>query len=130
MARTKLAALIEDEQVETPVDWSARLDVLENRIIELEEVITKLTTKTKTVSIQKVETYNGEEIPSMDEYQFGLKMNDQDKIISAINAAKILPPNLIVDGRHTAENIGAICGFIVDEEMLDEVYKQVKHEIE
>ena len=52
-----------------------------------------------------------------------LRLNLTDKIQSAKNATAILPPNLIVDGRHSKENIGAICGFIVDDDMWDMIYE-------
>jgi hypothetical protein len=29
----------------------------------------------------------------------------------------------VVEGRHTKENIGAICGFIVTEEMMELLYE-------
>lgn len=77
-------------------------------------------------SIQKVEEFNGEVIPDQND---NMRMSYADKIISARNACAILPPNLIVDGRHTAKNVGAICGFVVDDEMLDEVYSTFKHEV-
>jgi hypothetical protein len=40
------------------------------------------------------------------------------------NAIKILPPNLIVEGRHAKQNIEAICGFKISDEMMEEVYSK------
>ena len=95
------------------------LKTLQKRIDELEAKIDKKPAKS---SINRVEIYNGEEefVPR-EESKF--KMDAKDKLISIKNAIQILPPNLKVDGRHTKENIQAICGFLVDEEMLDSVYE-------
>jgi len=52
-----------------------------------------------------------------------LKMGYTMKIQSMRNAIKILPPNLRTpDGKHTPENIGAICGFQVTPEMFEQAY--------
>jgi len=86
--------------------------------------------KKKTIpapSINKLETFNGEVENNDDQYS-GMRMNDDDKIVSMTNAVKILPPNMIKNGRHAAENVRAICGFAVTEEMLDKVYANFKHE--
>jgi hypothetical protein len=79
-------------------------------------------TAKRAPAINKVETFNGEKHPEPRE-DTKMKMNYEDKLGSLKNATIILPPNLKVDGRHLAENCGAICGFIVTDEMLDEVYK-------
>jgi len=52
-------------------------------------------------------------------------MNDLDKLASMQNALKILPPNLLQDGRHSPENVQAICGFPVTEEMLNAAYERL-----
>ncbi len=57
----------------------------------------------------------------------GMRMDYDTKIQSMTNAVKILPPNMIKDGRHLRENIQAICGFMVSDEMMDEVYKEYTH---
>jgi hypothetical protein len=57
-----------------------------------------------------------------------LAMDYEFQLISMMNGIKILPPNLIKDGRHLRENIQAICGFTITEEMMDEVYKDFTHE--
>ena len=97
-------------------DLVIRINELENRLSILEP---KKATEGK--SINKVETFNGEEEPKQ---RSNMSMGSKDKLLSAQNAVKILPPNLIVDGRHIAKNVSAICGFIVSEEMLDEVYAE------
>jgi hypothetical protein len=51
-------------------------------------------------------------------------MNDDDQLQSAKNACKVLPPNYKVDGRHTAENVKALCGFEVTQDMLDTIYAE------
>lgn len=72
--------------------------------------------------IQKTETFNGEE-PFDPDPQAGIKMKYDDKIQSMKNAIAILPPNMVdKDGRHLRENIQAICGFMVDEQMIKEAY--------
>ena len=78
-------------------------------------------------SVQRTDRhYDEEPIPPHEES--GLKMRYSDKIFSMQNAAKILPPNLIVDGRHSKEKIEALCGFKVTDEMMDEAYATLKHE--
>lgn len=54
-------------------------------------------------------------------------MDFEHKIQSMSNAIKILPPNMIVNGRHLKENVQAICGFIVTDEMMDLAYKDFVH---
>ena len=96
------------------------VELLKERITELETKVVKKATPLK--SINKVEDFNGEsETKPYDDNK--LRLNDLDKLTSAKNAIKILPPNLVVEGRHTKENIGAICGFIVTEEMMELLYE-------
>lgn len=96
-------------------------------IEELQERIDKLEAKsirTKAErSINQVEEFNGEEESIIETYNSGLDMKYADKIISARNACKILPPNLIEkSGKHARSNIEAICGFKIDDEMYEEIY--------
>jgi hypothetical protein len=106
---------------------------LQKRIVALEEQVQELlklsTGKTSTertdTSIQKVESFNGEEIPAATE---NLRMNSADKVRSMENVIKILPPNYIEDGRHSITNISAVCGFEVTQEMHDDLYSRVKHQ--
>lgn len=56
------------------------------------------------------------------EFRNRMSMNDEDKLQSMRNAVMILPPNMVVDGRQTRENISAICGFKVTEEQWDLLY--------
>lgn len=56
-----------------------------------------------------------------------LAMDDEFKIISMKNAIKILPPNMIIEGRHRKENVQAICGFMVTDKMMDEAYEGYTH---
>lgn len=97
-----------------------------DRLDALEAKIEELLVKRKSVSLQKVEGFNGEEIPQQEESR--MKMTHEEKLVSMTNAAKILPPNMIVDGRHSRENVQALVGFLVSEEMMDEVYSKFKHE--
>jgi len=97
-------------------------------LIRIEDLENKINKKgIKGSSINKVESFNGEsELEPREEA--GFRLTAADKIVSAKNAAKILPPNLIVEGRHTKENISAICGFQVDDDMMDEIYLDLVHE--
>lgn len=95
-----------------------RLDRLEKMLLPRQQKLT---------SIHKVEDFNGDVAPEV-ENDSRLKMGYNDKIASMKNVIKILPPNLIVDGRHVAANIEAICGFKIDEAMLDEAYRDFSHD--
>jgi hypothetical protein len=106
---------------------------LQKRIVALEETVQELLklstgktgTKRTETSIQKVEDFNGEEIPAATE---NLRMTPADKVRSMENVIKILPPNYIEDGRHSITNIAAVCGFEVTPEMHDDLYSRVKHQ--
>lgn len=100
------------------------LQELQERVTNLEQKILGLE---KPRSIQKVETFNGEEAP--EPHHGPMKMNHEEQLFSMTNAAKILPPNLIKNGRHARENIQALVGFLVSEEMMDEMYATFKHEV-
>jgi hypothetical protein len=99
-----------------------------NERVLLLEANTKIEKGPSGRSIHKVEDFAGEVATPVSEYVGLNRMDYNDKIASARNACMILPPNLIVDGRHTAENVGAICGFIVTEEMLEDIYATITHE--
>ena len=101
------------------------VSLLLTRVEDLENKINKKIIKGS--SINKVEAFNGEADLEPRE-EAGFRLTSADKIVSAKNAAKILPPNLIVEGRHTKENISAICGFQVDDDMMDEIYLDLVHE--
>lgn len=88
----------------------------EDRLNEIEKIVYR-----KAPSIQKVEAFNGEE--EIQREESNLKMQYEDKIASVQNACKILPPNLLVDGKHVPKNVSAICGFLVTEEMIDRAYE-------
>ena len=98
-------------------DLEEQLAVVSERLDKLEAELTP----PKGESIHHVEDYNGETASSV-RPENNLKMNFRNKVASATNACKILPPNLIVNGRHLKENVTAICGFIVDKKILDAVY--------
>lgn len=108
-------------------------------IKDLEEVIEQLTKKTeslterldalektansKPISINKIETFNGDVEPKQRE-KTNLEMNNRSKLASMTNAVAILPPNLLVNGRHDKTNVAAICGFEVTDAMLEAVYSK------
>lgn len=115
---------------EVVVDYKATIEELLKRVCALENTIAddkENKTKKQEATINKIETYNGDATPTAHE-DSAMRLNYSDKIFSAKNAAKILPPNLIVEGRHSRENISAICGFQVTEEMMDEIYLDFKHD--
>ena len=111
-----------EAKVECTCNCSENVALLTKIIDSLVDRVAKLEIKKESpkASIHKVEEFNGE---VAEEYTGGMRMQYDDKIISMKNAIAILPPNLMEDGKHTASNIGAICGFIVTEEMYDELYK-------
>ena len=79
--------------------------------------------------LQKVEIFNNEEVPDRNEEASGMtKWNEEDKVNSIINTIKILPPNMIVNGRHKIENIQALNVFRVTEELIDKAYENFSHE--
>lgn len=78
------------------------------------------------VTIQKFEQHDVE-TPEPKYEDRPMAMDYEHKIQSMTNAIKILPPNMIVDGRHRKENVQAICGFMVTDEMMDLAYKDFVH---
>jgi len=80
--------------------------------------------------LTNVEKFNGETVPQPEEREgsLGWRMSFEDKVYSMINTAKVLPPNMIKNGRHLKENIQALNCFIVTDEMMDALYKDFKHE--
>jgi predicted translin family RNA/ssDNA-binding protein len=105
----------------------SRVFELEIRILELEKICSKPEGKL----INKVEKFN-DEVPSTIESYNGMKMDASDRIQSMQNAIKILPPNMVVKttGRHMQENVEAIVGFKVSDEMMDKAYAGWKRIIE
>jgi hypothetical protein len=120
---------IKDELGDDPI--LNEIAILKSRVSKLEQKYGQKAREVSTMnenarSIHKVEEFNGEQVPEQEESS--MSMGYQDKLQSLKNAIKILPPNLIVNGRHTAKNAGAICGFIVTDEMMDDVYSAFSHE--
>ena len=112
------------QQLDIKAVFASIADLLEPLNARLEKLEAKVFA-TAPKSIQHVETFNNETIPELVD---NMRMNVDDKIQSMINAIRILPPNLMVDGKHTAGNIGAICGFIVDDDLLNIAYKDIVHD--
>jgi hypothetical protein len=80
--------------------------------------------------LQKVEQFNGEEVPERIDKPTGMTVwEDEDKVNSIVNTIKILPPNMIRDGRHTIENIQAINVFRVTPELIDAAYNIFQHDL-
>ncbi len=101
-------------------------------IKDLEEILSTISARLDKIeavvfaerkSINKIETFNGDVEPVQRERN-NLQMDERGKLASVKNAVQILPPNLKVNGRHTTQNVGAICGFKVSEEMLDMAYQE------
>lgn len=88
-----------------------------------------LAAKERMNYLHKVETCNGEEIPEVveDKQGLGFQMSHEEKLQSMLNAVKILPPNLIKEGRHSIENVQALNCFKVTPKMMDEVYEKYTH---
>ena len=106
-----------------------RIEQLEAKVTELDCIICDLLKQVEVLNNRVLKRYKQQDatinnVENMQPYEdTKLRLNLADKIQSAKNAAAILPPNRIVDGRHTKENIGAICGFIVDDDMWDMIYE-------
>ena len=107
-----------------------RVKVLEGIIFELLEASKKVpgdTVQLREPGINKIETFNGDKTPDK---KTGMDMDEEHRDQSMVNAIKVLPPNFIKDGRHSKENIQAICGFNVTPEMLDSLYSRYEHTAE
>lgn len=102
---------------------SARIDKIEERLEAIEAKLFKKPVQEQT--IQRVEAFNGETAPEPEDR---MKMDYATKIQSMKNAIVILPPNFVVNGRHTRQNVEAVCGFKISEEMMDEAYQGYSHE--
>ena len=106
-----------------------RIEQLEIKITEMDKIIFDLLKQVEVLNDRVLKRYKQQEatinnVENVQPYEdTKLRLNLADKIQSAKNATAILPPNLIVDGRHSKENIGAICGFIVDNDMWDMIYE-------
>lgn len=128
MARSKLAKMIEEQIEETPtVDFEGTVLSILDRLTELENKVHSLENPVKVKSINKVEMFNNEQPSTIESYN-GIDMTEDDKIISMRNAIKILPPNMVVKGRHSKENVEAICGFKISEDMMDLAYIGIVHD--
>lgn len=111
-----------------------RIGQLEVKVNELDGIICDLLKQVDVLNDRVLKRYKQQEatinnVENMQPYEdTKLRLNLADKIQSAKNATAILPPNIIVDGRHSKENIGAICGFIVDDDMWDMIYEHEDQE--
>lgn len=104
-----------------------RILALEARAEEAEEkhdLLYARVFRTKGQSLNKAHGHTAETAPVIEEDR--THIDDADKLQCVINAVRILPPNYMVDGRHTCVNVSAICGFPVTEEMLDMAYDKVE----
>jgi hypothetical protein len=109
-----------------------RLEVLEELFAkQADPTVSEPTTVERTDnSINKVESFNGEEIPLPENDGNGLTMNHADRMQSLQNVVQVLAPSFIdkATNRHTRANLSSVCGFTVTEQMHDEIYSHWKHE--
>lgn len=114
---------LQPKKTVTKCECTCKKDIADilKRLEVLEAIPVSVPKKVEGKSIHNVEQFNGEVATPVEEYS-GMKMGFEDKLISMKNAIAILPPNLMVDNKHTQNNIGAICGFIVTDEMYDILY--------
>lgn len=121
------------KKVEKPVDYSKDIAKVESKVEKLKEELIRVNQRLEEYfkaieekrEVKRIASINKLEIQETHVEQreeSKMKMDYQDQLASMRNAVAILPPNLMEDGRHTLENISAICGFKATEEMLDEVY--------
>lgn len=103
-------------------EMAKEIEILKDAVSKLKECCCK-PTAAKT-SINKIEKHSGDVETPIEEYSIKSLTYD-DRIQSMVNTIRILPPNMTVDGKHTIENIQALVGFPVDEEMIDEAYKRI-----
>jgi hypothetical protein len=118
-------------------DSNAKIEVLSDIIAKLMDKMEELENKVNTLqknklepkglSINRTEQFNNEQ-PSTPHEERSMGMNFDDKLQSMRNAIAILPPNMTIAGKHTRENVQAIVGFLVDENMLDRAYQGIKHD--
>jgi hypothetical protein len=103
------------------------LSLVVGRITELQEEITVLKTpapKKAVKTIQSVETHNGEKEP--EPRDDGMYLNTKDQINSMVTLICLLPPNMVDENnRQPLINVKAICGFAINEEMMDRAYAQI-----
>ena len=113
----------------TILSLNKRLEAAEKTIKALQDQLAgKKSTPRSEKSLNKVESFNGEEVPGVRENTGGMLMNHADRMRSLDNTIRIMSPTFLVDGRHTSENLSGICNFLVTQEMLDEYYSQFVHE--
>jgi|PlaIllAssembly_1097288.scaffolds.fasta_scaffold174032_3 hypothetical protein len=105
--------------VNTAKAASADISELKERVAPLEAK------KAQYQSIQKTEAHNFETAPEPRE-ESNMRMNHEYRIQSMRNVIAVLPPNHIVDGRQPKQNVQAICGFLVSDEMMDEAYAKLE----
>ena len=96
----------------------ARMSKMQQAMMDNLDTKEEIIEEVKPVVVEQKTEY--ESRPMAMDYEF--------KILSMKNAIKILPPNMLKDGRHLPENIQAICGFMVTPEMLDLAYEGFTHE--
>jgi hypothetical protein len=116
------------QQKHTILSLNKRLAEAEKTIKAMQDQLAgKKSTPRSEKSLNKVESFNGEEVPGVRERAGGMQMNHADRMMSLDNTIRIMSPTYLVDGRHTSENLSGICNFLVTQEMLDEYYGMYEH---
>jgi hypothetical protein len=82
----------------------------------------------KEESINNVEDFNGEVLPEFKEKSGMSQWSEEEMIQSMINTCRVLPGNLMRNGRHTKENIQALNVFKITDELIDKVYENHYHD--
>jgi hypothetical protein len=126
LSKIQKDALTPEEEVKPEIQPDM-YELLQALLVRVEVLETQMVKKSSGPSINKVETFNGEVETPIEGYN-GFRMGEADKIQSMRNAIAILPPNMVdkETKRHRGENIQAICGFKVTDEMLDAAYEGLK----
>lgn len=120
-----MAKWTEEQKLKAKEAYKKRMEENDKVIEDAVEKDQKVLVEDK--DINKFEKHDGPP-PVNDWNDRPLSLNYDNKIQSMKNAIKILPPNMIVNGRHKVENIQAICGFSVSEQMMDEAYEGFVHQ--
>jgi len=91
--------------------------------VEVKELIEEVAQEDPKLVPEEIVQSSLKQIEELPKESFSMAM-DQDGLFQSMkNAIMILPPNLKVDGRHTIENISAICGYKVTEDLWNKLYE-------
>ena len=102
-----------------------KITVLEEIVKTLVERVAELERpKAKTLSINKLETFNGEEESDVQIKDSRMKFTEEETIYNIRNIIKIMPPNLVdKEGKQSYANIRALGGPHLTDEVIDKAYE-------